>query len=123
MVIVLSTPSIHHVSGDCSGTVSKLLLSQTASVLMNLCFFGSSSVSTSSSLTSMSLFAATSSSSGTSLSGPSSGSKARISSSSSSYRRLQPLLRSLMYLVQRDLHTTLHKNHPIAVVVAVVVVW
>ena len=122
MVIVLSTPSIHHVSGDCSGTVSKLLLSQTASVLMNLCFFGSSSVSTSSSLTSMSLFAATSSSSGTSLSGPSSGSKARISSSSS-YRRLQPLLRSLMYLVQRDLHTTLHKNHPIAVVVAVVVVW
>ena len=62
----------------CSKTVWKL------SVLMNLCFFGSSSVSTSTSWASMSLLTSTSSSSGTSSSGPSSGTKARISSSSSS---------------------------------------
>ena len=62
----------------CSKTVWKL------SVLMNLCFFGSSSVSTSSSWASMSLLTSTSSSSGTSWSGPSSGTKARISTSSSS---------------------------------------
>ena len=62
----------------CSKTVWKL------SVLMNLCSFGSSSVSTSSSWASMSLLTSTSFSSGTSSSGPSSGTKARISSSSSS---------------------------------------
>ena len=62
----------------CSKTVWKL------SVLMNLCFFGSSSVSTSSSWASMSLLTSTSSSSDTSSSGPSSGTKARISTSSSS---------------------------------------
>ena len=60
----------------CSKTVWKL------SVPMNLCFFGSSSVSTSSSWASMSLLTSTSSSSSTSSSGPSSGTKAQISSSS-----------------------------------------